>query len=336
MKLDVFIDAGSLKGKFGIGVLMYCDGEEIFKLAEFIDPELKVSDSNNAELYAISVALKELYASKVTGLEIMIHTDSMTALSAACGSRFKSCIDRIYNGVAAQKGQVSKTLKNNLSFAKIESEFNHEHAHNIAKDAASKKEYRIGDIAKGVDFVRQASLKQQHVSEVVEQKEIAVTEDVEVYKYNDIDMLSLFKKAEDQYKNMHVSLKINSECLMDMKLDLRSLKENARVLIDEKRSLATMNLQKSDAVEELQSKDNLLIQELGQQNKIISKQQIDIENFSSRLEHLKKKITNSKYRAELEINFLKKQIEKSQYEVLALGSSVNRKELSKAGQQKWN
>lgn len=143
-RIDIFVDAGSHKGNFGVGVIAFFKGSEIFCISKHIPQELNINDIANAELYAIVVALKEVVSAKISNLEISVHTDSSAALMAASGSRFKGCIDNLYSNLRSYTGTLKKTLGNTLLFTKIDSEYNHGKAHDIATDASKGKEYKIG------------------------------------------------------------------------------------------------------------------------------------------------------------------------------------------------
>ncbi|MGL4913527.1 MAG: hypothetical protein ACRC3Y_13975, partial [Romboutsia sp.] len=112
-----------------------------------LDSKLKISDINNAELYAIKLAIETCIKASLTNCNITIYNDNSAAVLASNAKlRFKRCNDSLYDNVYTLRWDLIEHLNNNVSILKIDSKANHDKAHEMATDAVNDIEYFEGDI----------------------------------------------------------------------------------------------------------------------------------------------------------------------------------------------
>ena len=147
MNIDIYVDASLLQKKIGIGLLVLSNGNALLKVSKKLDSKLKISDINNAELYAICLAIETCIKASLTNCNITIYNDnSVAVLAANAKSRFKRCNDSLYDNVYTLRWDLIEDFNNKVSILKIDSKSNHDKAHEIATDAVNCIEYTEGNI----------------------------------------------------------------------------------------------------------------------------------------------------------------------------------------------
>ncbi len=303
-KLDIYVDAGKVKD-WGIGILAEKNGHEILRVSESIPAKLGITDSNNAELYAISRALKEVITANINDTIITVYTDNISALAAAVGSRFKNCLDLIYSHICTFRGQITKIHNNELLFTKLTSEYNHSKAHNIATDGSNGNIYRAGDLTTEIEN------PENPINEVAVSLE--ENDEDESSLFNGLNISYMLKQAEIQFKTTSTILKNKEAQLNELKSKIELTKIRIDKLTESNEVLAAENNSNNLEFEKTLALVEAKKVELDNSRATLKIQNAEISKKTEEQKRLSNQLKAMQFEKGMKIKFLKEDFERLSY-----------------------
>lgn len=309
-RLNFFVDAGKNKNTFGIGIMAFYNGREILCISKTIPDKMNITDISNAELYAIVFALQEIHKAKVSNIEIYIHTDSTAALMTASGNRFKSCLDKLYGQLRTYTGQLKKIFGNTLLFAKIDSEYNHGKAHDLATDASNGKEYRIGELILSDNISEEVAITAEDSTISAQTENVTPSSNSDLL-FNGINISQLFKDYEIQFKESLDTLQEKEEEVKTLKEHIQTLKFDIDEISKENVLLSQDNNSKYSELNSLSSIKDYKEDVLKKLNNKISSQNTSIKTITTDIAKLEEHFKHEKMENDIKIKFLKQEFEQA-------------------------
>lgn len=280
-ELDIYCDAGANKNKFGIGLLARSKNIEVARISEIIPCEMEVSNINNAELYAIFKSLHFAFKNDIQETNITIYTDSLTALNATFGAKYKGINEDIFNSVNSVKKLLTELKDNKIFVTKIPSDYNHKFAHEIAQDAI---------------------IRDNVYEEVKPDLKSIINLDTTISK----ELLDI----ENQLRNTKKSIYSKKEELDRLQKEAQSLSDFIK--LDNQRNIELSNVNNN-----LSSEVEILNQSLHIQNKNLNglennihKQNIVISKLNDEIEYLNRILENTREENSIKIKILKEEFER--------------------------